>query len=102
MELNPKSIRAIELLGDSYAYQRKWDRAIEQYKKLKENYPNNTDDTCVYCKQDFQNEQARNLVESYSKILNDTTQAEIAKYVKLKNDNQLVVTARCADNAVFE
>ncbi|MCA0133602.1 tetratricopeptide repeat protein [Winogradskyella alexanderae] len=41
LELNPKSIRAIELLGDSYAYQRKWDRAIEQYKKLKENYPNN-------------------------------------------------------------
>ena len=38
---NPKSAEAIELLGDSYAYQRKWDNALSQYKKLKGKYPNN-------------------------------------------------------------
>ncbi|TCK68547.1 tetratricopeptide repeat protein [Winogradskyella wandonensis] len=27
---------AIELLGDSYGYQKKWDNAIEQYRKLKD------------------------------------------------------------------
>lgn len=63
-------------------------KSADSYIKLiaKENYPNNADDTCVYCKQDLQNEQARNLVESYSKILNDTTESEIAKYEKLKKD----------------
>ncbi|MEW4922493.1 AAA family ATPase [Algibacter sp. 2305UL17-15] len=63
-------------------------KSADSYIKLiaKENYPNNTDDTCVYCKQDLQNEYARNLIESYSKILNDTTQEEITKYEKLKTD----------------
>lgn len=63
-------------------------KSADSYIKLlaKENYPNNADDTCVYCKQDLQNEQARKLVESYSKILNDTTEAEITKFEKLKND----------------
>ncbi|MEO8934427.1 MAG: tetratricopeptide repeat protein [Xanthomarina sp.] len=31
---NPTDLKAIELLGDAYAYQKKWDAAIEQYKKL--------------------------------------------------------------------
>jgi len=31
---NPKEERAVELLGDAYASQRKWDKAINQYKKL--------------------------------------------------------------------
>ncbi|MBF8149490.1 AAA family ATPase [Winogradskyella sp. F6397] len=63
-------------------------KSADSYIKLiaKENYPNNADDTCVYCKQDLQNEHARNLIESYSKILNDTTQEEIVKYKKLKTD----------------
>ncbi|MCX7550732.1 tetratricopeptide repeat protein [Xanthomarina sp. F2636L] len=31
---NPTDVKAIELLGDTYAYQEKWDEAMEQYKKL--------------------------------------------------------------------
>ncbi len=63
-------------------------KSADAYIKLlaKENYPNNPDDTCVYCKQDLQNQQARNLVESYGKILNDTIEAEIKKYEKIKSD----------------
>ena len=41
LESNPSDIEAIELLGDAYGYQKKWDNAIEQYEKLKNNYPNN-------------------------------------------------------------
>ncbi|MDO7136339.1 AAA family ATPase [Algibacter lectus] len=63
-------------------------KSAELYIKLlaKVNYPNNEDDTCVYCKQDLQNEKAKKLVESYSKILNDTTETQISKYEKLKSD----------------
>ncbi|SDI11405.1 tetratricopeptide repeat protein [Winogradskyella thalassocola] len=32
---------AIELLGDAYGYQKKWDDAIEQYKTLTQRQPNN-------------------------------------------------------------
>ncbi len=31
---NPNDLRAIELLGDAFGHQKKWDEAIEQYKKL--------------------------------------------------------------------
>ena len=31
---NPKNNKAIELFGDAYGYQKKWDEAIEQYKLL--------------------------------------------------------------------
>jgi len=31
---NPSDLQAIELLGDAYGYQKKWDAAIDQYKKL--------------------------------------------------------------------
>ena len=31
---NPNDLKAIELLGDAYGHQKKWDEAIEQYKKL--------------------------------------------------------------------
>ena len=36
---NPKNIKAIELFGDAYGYQKKWDEAITQYKKLVEAEP---------------------------------------------------------------
>lgn len=36
---NPNDLKAIELLGDTYGYQRKWDEAITQYKLLKESKP---------------------------------------------------------------
>lgn len=63
-------------------------KSADEYIKLlaKQNYPQNADDTCIYCKQGFQNEQARNLVDSYTKILNDTTQRDIAKYEQLKTE----------------
>ncbi len=63
-------------------------KSADSYIKLlaKENYPNNADDTCVYCKQDLQNEVAKKLVESYGKILNDTTKTEIENHEKLKNE----------------
>jgi len=37
---NPKDLKAIEILGDSFGYQEKWDEAIEQYKKLVALKPN--------------------------------------------------------------
>ncbi|MFC0604727.1 tetratricopeptide repeat protein [Winogradskyella pulchriflava] len=40
LETNPDDVEAIELLGDAYGHQKKWDEAIEQYEKLKDRYPN--------------------------------------------------------------
>ncbi|PWK19239.1 tetratricopeptide repeat protein [Xanthomarina spongicola] len=37
---NPTDLKAIEILGDTYGYQEKWDEAIEQYKKLVSLKPN--------------------------------------------------------------
>lgn len=34
LEENPNDLQAIELLGDAYGYQKKWDHAIDEYKKL--------------------------------------------------------------------
>ncbi|WP_346883368.1 tetratricopeptide repeat protein [uncultured Algibacter sp.] len=36
LEDNPDNLKAIELLGDAYGHQKKWDDAIEHYKKLVE------------------------------------------------------------------
>ncbi len=41
LESNPNDKVAIELLGDAYGHQKKWDKAIEQYEKLKDKEPNN-------------------------------------------------------------
>ena len=38
---NPNDLAAIELLGDAYGFQKKWDEAIEAYEKLVEANPNN-------------------------------------------------------------
>lgn len=38
---NPEDKKAIELLGDAYGHQKKWDKAIQQYKLLTELEPNN-------------------------------------------------------------
>lgn len=38
---NPNNLNAIELLGDAFGHQKKWDDAIEQYKKLVEAKVNN-------------------------------------------------------------
>jgi tetratricopeptide (TPR) repeat protein len=38
---NPEDEEAIELLGDAYGHEKKWDEAIEQYKTLTEKQPNN-------------------------------------------------------------
>lgn len=36
---NPKSLKAIELLGDAYGYQKNWDKAINNYKILVDKEP---------------------------------------------------------------
>lgn len=41
LDLNPEDKEAIELLGDAYGHQKKWDAAIEQYEKLKDKEPKN-------------------------------------------------------------
>lgn len=41
LEFNPEDKEAIELLGDAYGHQKKWDEAIAQYEKLKDNEPSN-------------------------------------------------------------
>ncbi len=38
---NPENLKAIELLGDAYGHQEKWDKAIEQYQKLVDSQSNN-------------------------------------------------------------
>ena len=41
LKSNSKDKQAIELLGDAYGYQRKWDKAIKQYKLLTTMAPKN-------------------------------------------------------------
>ena len=41
LESNPNDLQAIELLGDAYGHQKKWDKAIAQYQKLKQKRPEN-------------------------------------------------------------
>ena len=41
LKSNPDHKKAIELLGDSYGHQKKWDEAITEYKTLIEKEPNN-------------------------------------------------------------
>jgi len=40
LKIHPDNINAIELLGDSYGQQKKWDEAINTYKRLVEAKPN--------------------------------------------------------------
>ncbi|MCF7561173.1 tetratricopeptide repeat protein [Sabulilitoribacter multivorans] len=39
LETNPNNLEVIELLGDAYGHQKKWDDAITQYKKLVKSTP---------------------------------------------------------------
>ncbi|WP_242202427.1 tetratricopeptide repeat protein [Aestuariivivens insulae] len=41
LKVNPNSLQAIELLGDVYGHQKKWDEAIGEYQKLMEANTNN-------------------------------------------------------------
>lgn len=41
LESNPNDLEAIELLGDAYGHQKKWDEAIVQYQLLKQKRPQN-------------------------------------------------------------
>lgn len=41
LSANSEDKEAIEILGDAYGHQEKWDEAIEQYEKLKDREPNN-------------------------------------------------------------
>lgn len=40
LETNPNNLEAIELLGDAYGHQKKWNAAIDAYKKLIDTKPN--------------------------------------------------------------
>ena len=41
LQSNIEDKEAIELLGDAFGHQKKWDEAIAQYEKLKDAYPSN-------------------------------------------------------------
>jgi tetratricopeptide (TPR) repeat protein len=41
LKSSPEDLAAIELLGDAYGFQKKWDQAIEAYEKLVKANPNN-------------------------------------------------------------
>ncbi|NJX14799.1 tetratricopeptide repeat protein [Tamlana crocina] len=41
LKTNPENLKAVELLGDAYSHQKKWDAAIEEYNKLVEAAPKN-------------------------------------------------------------
>lgn len=45
---NTENLVALELLGDSYAYQKKWDEAILQYQKLTVKQPENANSFYKY------------------------------------------------------
>lgn len=58
--------------------------AADEYIKLLnvDNYPNNTDDRCVYCNQKFNDEQSKSLIQAYSDLLNNTTKDTLEKKLK--------------------
>lgn len=41
LESNPNDLKAIELLGDAYGHQKKWDESIAKYQILKQKRPEN-------------------------------------------------------------
>lgn len=53
-------------------------------KMAKPNYPQN-EDVCIYCRQPLEVD-ARELLESYRKLLNDKTEENLAKLIKSKHD----------------
>lgn len=57
--------------------------ADEYLKKLnKLNYPENSDEICIYCRQKLSSEDSLELLRSYRKLLHDSTQDEITSYEK--------------------
>lgn len=58
----------VNFIGSAELYIKKLD---------KNNYPNNDNDICVYCRQDL-NKDAQKLLSDYRKLLNDTTQTELS------------------------
>jgi energy-coupling factor transporter ATP-binding protein EcfA2 len=55
--------------------------ADEYLKKLnKLNYPENSDEICIYCRQKLSSDDSLELLRSYRKLLHDSTQDEITSY----------------------
>jgi len=56
-------------------------KAADQYisKLGKEDYPSGEDEVCVYCQQKLSDKSSFELLSSYRKVLNDTTQQDIRK-----------------------
>jgi hypothetical protein len=59
-------------------------RAADDYlKKLaKPDYPADNDEICIYCRQKFSDQDARELLKSYRLLLNDPTQAQIKAHAQ--------------------
>ena len=71
--------RGIELY-ESEEFQRFIKSADNYIKKLgNENYPENSDETCIYCKQELTSADSLELLKNYRVLLNDTTQEDITK-----------------------
>jgi len=63
-------------------------KAADQYitKIGKKDYPSGEEDVCVYCQQKLSDKSSLELLQSYRKLLNETTQQDIAKVTKnIKN-----------------
>ena len=56
-------------------------KAADQYitKLDREDYPSSEDEVCVYCQQKLSDKSSLELLKSYRKVLNDTTQQDIQK-----------------------
>lgn len=65
-------------------------KSAEQYIQLlnKPNYPDDTKEICVYCRQELDGDDTKELLKNYRQLLNDNTQDEI---IKLKQDKVLLV-----------
>jgi len=93
--LNNKTHLGIAGIAESYALEEfntdeftNFLKSADAYIKIlaKEDYPQNENDTCVYCQQDLRSQEAKSLIESYSRILNDTTQRDILTVQRSKDE----------------
>jgi DNA repair protein RadC len=72
--------RGIEFF-DSEEFKNFIQAADEYLKKLnKLNYPESSDEICIYCRQKLSSEDSLELLRSYRKLLHDSTQDEITSY----------------------
>jgi energy-coupling factor transporter ATP-binding protein EcfA2 len=92
-ELESKTQRGIKEIAESKGIEfyntnefQSFIKAAEQYIQLlnKPDYPNSNNEICIYCRQELEGEESKELLKNYRTLLNDTTQDEIAKNKKEK------------------